>query len=155
MSESEQKEKKLVTFEITNELKSQVNEWCTKQGGMSFSQFVRTAITEKLNRQQIEPSQEVSPILDLGPVELAIQQLQANQMKIVKSLDYLIDRDQHKEAIQSGKIEEAKNLLVENQPKTYSEAANVIDDIDTMTEAINQLLQENKIQYNRKRFKWL
>ncbi len=70
-------------------------------------------------------------------------------------MEFLIDQQQQHEATQDDIIADAKSLLLEQHPSTYEEASQLIPDINTMNEAINQLMQQKHVQYKRRRLIWL
>ncbi|MFX1284512.1 MAG: hypothetical protein ACFFB5_12705 [Promethearchaeota archaeon] len=147
------KSKKMITFMLDEEIRLRIDEYC-KNSQLSLAQFIRLAIIEKLEGKVIDKSDQVE-IIDTSNIDHALTQLQQEQTKISQMLEFLIDQQQKENATQSKIVIEAKQLLLEKQPTTYEEANEFIPDINTMNEAINQLLQENKVIYKRSKLNWL
>lgn len=138
---------------LDEEIRLRIDEYC-KNSQLSLAQFIRLAIIEKLEGKVIDKSDQVE-IIDTSNIDHALTQLQQEQTKISQMLEFLIDQQQKENATQSKIVIEAKQLLLEKQPTTYEEANEFIPDINTMNEAINQLLQENKVIYKRSKLNWL
>ncbi|MFX0064494.1 MAG: hypothetical protein ACFFC7_20165 [Candidatus Hermodarchaeota archaeon] len=147
-----EKKKKLITFLLEIGIKARIDQYCDTNS-MSMAQFFRLAAIEKLD-SQIEQTSKVAEI-DLSHATLALGQVIEQNKKIEQMIEFLIDQKQKTTFTEHSVIENAKALLLKNEPLTYEEAARFVPEIDTMNEAINQLLKEGKVQYKRKRFSWL
>lgn len=148
-----EREKKLVTFLLDSELRARIDEFCEKND-MKMAGFIRLAIVEKLEQPAGYVQLQELPNPDLSHLDLAMKQLQNNQKKTLQMLNFLVDQRQVIEATGDSEVEKAKKILLESKPKTYEEANRLISDINTMNEAINQLLQEGWVNYQRKRLIW-
>ncbi|MFX0171073.1 MAG: hypothetical protein ACFE9L_04065 [Candidatus Hodarchaeota archaeon] len=145
--------RKLITFYLDNTLRSRIDDYC-KESQLSLAQFFRLAAIEKIEQPKIAIT-ESNHNVDTSSIEYALDHLQQQQQKMTQMMEFLIDQQQQHEATQDDIIASAKALLLEHQPKTYKAAAQLIPDINTMNEAINQLLQEQQVHYKRRQLIWL
>ncbi len=153
MSKKEDTKKKLATFLLDESIRTRVDDYC-KESQLSLAQFIRLAIVEKLEQPKIITQGSVQTV-DTSSIEYALEHLQEQQAKMAQMMEFLIDQQAKGEATQPDMITEAKRIFLENQPKTYEEASQLVPDINTMNEAINQLMQEKRVQYKRRRLIWL
>ncbi|MFX0172653.1 MAG: hypothetical protein ACFE9L_12100 [Candidatus Hodarchaeota archaeon] len=152
-NQKESKRRKLITFYLDNTLRARIDAYC-EESQLSLAQFFRLAAIEKLERPKI-PVQESGEVVDTSSIEYALEHLQQQQDKMSQMMEFLIDQQQQQEATEPDIIAEAKSLLLAQHPSTYEEASHLIPDINTMNEAINQLMQQKQVQYKRRRLIWL
>ena len=156
MSEKKSKHTKKKIFNLDLDIEARMREY-TQANQMTEAAFIRLAIIEKLNRAQSEENnmKQSTQVQDLPTIELAYQELMNRMDKLQASVDYLTDLPKQSEPEFITQVQEAKKLLVENKPKTYQQASTVISDVEVMTEAITQLLNEKQVVYKRRRLIWL
>lgn len=152
MSKNERTKKKLATFLLDEAIRTRIDEYC-EDSQLSLAQFIRLAIIEKLERPKTITQEPVQTI-DTSSIEYAINHLQQQQAKMTQMMEFLIDQQAKGDATQPDVITEAKRIFLEKQPQTYEEASQLVPDINTMNEAINQLMQEKNVQYKRRRLIW-
>ncbi|MFX0170390.1 MAG: hypothetical protein ACFE9L_00565 [Candidatus Hodarchaeota archaeon] len=153
IEDKESKQRKLITFYLDNALRARIDAYC-EESQLNLAQFFRLSAIEKIERPKIAIS-ESNQTVDTSSIEYALDHLQQQQAKMSQMMEFLIDQQQQHEATKPDIITEAKALLLEQHPATYKEASTIIPDINIMNEAINQLMQEQKVQYKRRRLIWL
>lgn len=146
------REKKLVTFLLDEDIRGKVDEYCKKQQ-LSLAQFIRNAIISFLEPQVIQEVQ-VQGGLDEGTFKITMNGFRQEMSKMTQMMEFLVDQERENVSTSDDTISEAKELLQAEKPATYEEAAKLIPDINTMQEAINQLLKEEKVKYIRRRLSW-
>lgn len=141
-------QKKLMNFKIDIELLDTVNLYC-KENGISKSQLIRNALVNEMERPLFELATKNQPV-DLSTIDYALEQLNSRMDTFQEFLEISLNNPD----VSDNEVTTAKALLLKSQPKTYEECGTVITDTNVMMEAMNQLLEESKVKYARKRFTW-
>ncbi|MHA2248036.1 MAG: hypothetical protein ACXADY_24020 [Candidatus Hodarchaeales archaeon] len=158
MSEKKKKNGKttrLVNFRLAEDTIAEIEAYC-KDNQLTMSQFIRNAINSLLYPSPAQPIQlsAETGILGEGTFKATMNGMKDQVSQMLQMMEFLVDQKQQEQATSDDVIVKAKKILLKKQPTSYEEAIKSISDINTMNEAINQLLEEEKVKYIRRRLVW-